>query len=92
MTTFLIILGLIFFIITWFLIAVQFYKIKIYESWILEFKDDVQTTLENLRSIDKKGTFATSINEKGTFESDDEVGVIFKEMESIVEKLNQRTQ
>lgn len=70
----------------------QIAKIQIYENWILDFKKDVEMTLENLRGIDKKGTFATSLNDKGLFESDDEVGVIFKEMEAIVEKLNQRTQ
>lgn len=74
------------------LIKIQVDKIKTYESWILEFKEDVNNTLENLRAIDTKGTFATSLNDKGLFESDDEVGRIFKEMELIVDKLNQRIQ
>ena len=74
------------------LIKIQIQKIKTYEEWIVEFKSDVSTTLENLRSIDKRGTFATSLNEKRLFESDDEVGTIFLEIKDIIEKLNQRTQ
>ena len=58
----------------------------------MEFKEDVETTLEDMKAIDERGTFATSLNDKGKFESDDEVGVIFKEMQDIIEKLNQRTQ
>jgi hypothetical protein len=96
MITSLLILGLFLFLLiiifTIVIIKIQYNKVKVYENWILEFKGDVELTLENLRSIDKRGTFATSMNEKGTFESDDEVGIIFKEMETIVEKLNQRTQ
>lgn len=67
-------------------------KVTTYESWILEFKQDVINTLSLMRAIDKQGVFATSINEKGLFESDDQVGHIFKDMIEIIEKLNTRTQ
>jgi hypothetical protein len=67
-------------------------KHEIYERWILEFKSELITTLENMRTIDKQGTFATSINSEGTFESDDQVGQIFKEISDLIEKLNDRTQ
>jgi hypothetical protein len=67
-------------------------KTRIYEDWILDFKTDVIDTLENMRAIDKQGTFATSLNDKGVFESDDQVGGIFKEILGLIEKLNERTQ
>lgn len=74
------------------LIRIQLNKIKIYEDWILEFKTDVISTLNTMESIDKRGTFATSVNEKGLFESDDEVGQIFKDIKNLIEKLNQRVE
>ena len=64
-------------------------KINIYEQWILDFQTDVISTLEQMREIDKQGTFATSINDKGVFESDDQVGGIFRELMALVEKLEQ---
>lgn len=47
-----------------------------------------------MRAIDTRGTFITTIagGEKGGFESDDELGIVFKEMLELIEKLNQRTQ
>lgn len=64
----------------------------IYERWIVEFKLDVVNTLEEMRDIDKQGVFSTRINDKGLFESDDQVGGIFKDIMDLIEKLNQRTQ
>lgn len=66
-------------------------KTEIYEKWILEFKADVNSTLENMRAMDKEGIFATSVNPDGMFESDDHVGQIFKGIMALIEKLNQRT-
>ena len=76
------------------LIRILLNKITVYEEWILDFKTDVIQTLEQMREIDTRGTFITTIagGEKGGFESDDEVGVVFKEMLELIEKLNQRTQ
>lgn len=67
-------------------------RIDVYEEWIIDFKTDVISTLEQMRAIDKQGTFATSVTEKGVFESDDQVGVVFKELIALVEKLEQKTQ
>lgn len=67
-------------------------KNEIYENWILEFKTNLVTTLESMRTIDKQGTFATSLNQEGTFESDDQVGRIFKDLLDLIEKLNDRTE
>lgn len=67
-------------------------KIDIYEEWVLDFKTDVIDTLEKMRDLDKQGLVATSVNDKGIFESDDQVGVIFKGLLDLIEKLNQRIQ
>ena len=85
-------LGLL--ISTFILIRRLLKKIAVYEEWILDFKTDVIQTLEQMRSIDTRGVFVTTIanGEKGGMESDDEVGVVFKEMLELIEKLNQRTQ
>lgn len=67
-------------------------KIAVYEAWILEFKQETTDSLALMRAIDKQGVFSTSVNEKGVFESDDQVGQIFKELTGIIEKLEERTQ
>lgn len=96
MITFLLIAGLIISlgvnVATFILISRQLKRIYVYENWILEFKEDLVNTLEEMRKIDKQGTFATSLNDKGTFESDDQVGQIFKEILELIEKLNERSQ
>jgi len=96
MITFILITGLIISfiinIILFVLIKRLIKKIDIYEEWILDFQTDVISTLEQMREIDRQGTFATSMNEKGIFESDDQVGNIFKELLALVEKLEQRIQ
>jgi hypothetical protein len=66
-------------------------KIDTYEKWILEFKQNVIDTLTVMRELDTKGTFATSLNDKGTFEADDQVGQIFKDLLELIEILNDRT-
>lgn len=65
-------------------------KNNIYEKWILGFKEDITETINSMREIDKQGTFATSLNDKGIFESDDQVGQIFKEIMGIIEDLNEK--
>lgn len=65
-------------------------KIEIYEKWIIEFRTDLILTLNKMREIDRQGTFATSMNNEGTFESDDQVGQIFKEILLLIEKLNDK--
>ena len=96
MITFLLITGLVtsvgVIIAAFILIKRLLAKIRVYEEWILDFKTDVIDTLEQMRAIDKQGTFATSLNDKGVFESDDQVGGIFKELTTLIEKLNERTQ
>lgn len=97
MITFLLILGLGLLIsialnvFTFIIIKIQIEKNRVYEQWILDFKKSVETTLEEMKNIDKTGVFSTRINTEGIFEHDDQVGVIFKELEDLIEKLNQRT-
>lgn len=96
MITFLLITGLVISLglnaVAFILVRNALRKTRIYEEWILDFKTDVIDTLEQMRAIDKQGTFATSLNDKGVFESDDQVGGIFKELTDLIEKLNERTQ
>ena len=98
MITFLLIAGLVislgFCVATIIIIQCLLKRNGTYEKWILEFKMDLVDTLESMRAIDKQGTFATSVSdpEKGVFESDDQVGQIFKEILDLVEKLNERIQ
>lgn len=67
-------------------------KIDFYEKWILDFKTRISASLNLMRDIDKQGTFATSINDKGNFESDDQVGQVFKEMIEIMNELEKKIQ
>lgn len=83
-------ISVIFNILTIIIINKLLVKTQIYENWILNFKTDLEKTLEEMRAIDKQGTFATSINTEGTFESDDQVGQIFKDLLSLIEKLNEK--
>lgn len=96
MITFLLIVGLIislgFNVATIIIIKRLLKRTSVYESWIVEFKSDLISTLEEMRTIDRNGTFATSMNDEGLFESDDQVGQIFKELLDLIEKLNDRTQ
>jgi hypothetical protein len=86
------VISLILNVVTILLIGIQSNKARAYEEWIIGFQSDVTHALVKMREIDKRGTFATSMNEDGLFESDDEVGTIFKEMEDIIEDLNHKTQ
>jgi len=57
-------------------------KADLYEDWIIEFSQDVESTLENIREIDSRQMF----------EKDDDVGVIFQQIVDLIDKLNNRTQ
>jgi len=60
----------------------QLAKAELYERWILEFSEDVLSTYQNIKEIDKKQMF----------EKDDEVGSIFQQILELIERLNIRTQ
>lgn len=57
-------------------------KIDIYETWVLEFRDDINNVYNRIKFID----------DKQMFEKDDEVGVVFDELYEVIKKLNDRTQ
>jgi hypothetical protein len=67
-------------------------KVAIYETWIMDVKTDVIDTVEQMREVDKSGVLSSRLNDKGVFESDDQVGGVFKDLLDLIEKLNQRTQ
>ncbi len=66
-------------------------KIDTYEEWILDFKEDVNNTYAQMKAIDTSGTFASRLNEEGIFESDDQVGQVFKGLLDLISKLNEKT-
>lgn len=73
---------------TFILVRILLKKIGIYENYIKEFKSNLVNTVNEMRKIDTRGTFATRVDDKGKFESDDEVGVVFKDLMELIEKLN----
>ena len=79
-------------IVTCIVIRLLLKKINIYEDWILDFKTDVTDTLTKMQAIDKSVVFSNKLSERGAFESDDQVGGVFKDLLELVEKLNKRTQ
>jgi hypothetical protein len=96
MITFFLALSLVislgFLITTYIIIKRLLAKLNTYEEWIIDFKEDVARTLEQMREIDKSIVFSSTLNEQGLFESDEMVGGSFKELLALVEKLNQRIQ
>ncbi len=98
MITFLLITGLIISlglnVATFILIRILLNKIRTYEQWVIEFKQHVSGTLEEMRKLDSDATFKSSFDStgKGVFESDDQVGQVFKELLDLIEKLDSRIQ
>jgi hypothetical protein len=68
------------------------HKNSVYEQWILDLKQDVNDTYNQMVEIDREGTFASRLNEEGLFESDDQVGQVFKALLDLIKKLNERAQ
>jgi hypothetical protein len=64
------------------LVLIGLNKIDTYESWIVEFRDDVTDVYTQLKKID----------EQNVFERDDEVGVVFLDIVTLISKLNTRIQ
>lgn len=59
-----------------------FNQIDILEEWLIDFKQLINNTYKKLKNID----------ERGMFEKDDDVGVIFKNILEIIELTNKRVQ
>lgn len=88
------IISLAFNISAYILIRTLLTKIKTYEEWILDFKSNVIDTLEKMQEIDQQSTFKSSFlsSDQGAFESDDQVGQVFKDLKELIDKLNQKAQ
>ena len=72
-------------IVIFFLVKALFIQMKknnIYERWILEFKADANFAYQTMKELDDKQIFS----------KDDEVGVAFKEMVDLLQKLNERSE
>ncbi len=59
-----------------------FNQIDILEEWLVEFKLLIDNTYKKLKNID----------ERGMFEKDDDVGIIFKNIIEIINLTNKRIQ
>lgn len=59
-----------------------FNQIDILEEWLLEFKLLMDNTYKKLKNID----------ERGMFEKDDDVGIVFKNIIEIIDLTNKRIQ
>ena len=57
-------------------------KVERLETWIEEYAQRIQDTQQVLKEIDNKGTF----------EADDEIGVVFTAIKEAVEELNEITE
>jgi hypothetical protein len=62
-------------------LQVQINKQKVYENWIIDAQNLVNKTYQTMRDIDNKGYF----------QSEDEVGLVFKELVEAIEYLNEVT-
>lgn len=60
----------------------SFFQIDVLESWIVDFKSLVDNTYKKLKNID----------DRGIFEKDDDVGILFKDIQNIIEVTNKRVQ
>ena len=57
-------------------------KVERLETWIEDYAQRIQDTQQALKEIDSKGTF----------EADDEIGVIFTSIKEAVDELNEITE
>tara|TARA_Y100000004_G_scaffold168048_1_gene201117 strand:+ start:189 stop:440 length:252 start_codon:yes stop_codon:yes gene_type:complete len=57
-------------------------KVERLETWVEDYAQRIQDTQQVLSEID----------DKGTFEADDEIGVVFSSVKQAVEELNEITQ
>lgn len=59
------------------LVRINLTKVKIYEDWILEYKNQIEETYQALKFVD----------DKQMFEKDDEVGFVFSDILEIIKDL-----
>jgi hypothetical protein len=61
---------------------IQLHKSWIYENWIFDLKSDVEETYLQIKDIDNKQWF----------QSEDDVGEVFRSITDLITHLNERTQ
>ena len=76
-----IVLGLVSIILGWTTFNLT-RKVERLETWIEDYAQRIQDTQQVLKEIDSKGTF----------EADDEIGVIFSSIKEAVDELNEITE
>ena len=57
-------------------------KVERLETWIEDYAERIQQTQDVLKEIDQKGTF----------QADDEIGVVFQSIKETVDELNEITE
>jgi hypothetical protein len=57
-------------------------KVERLETWVEDYAERIQNTQDVLKEIDQKGTF----------EADDEIGVVFQSIKETVDELNEITE
>jgi len=57
-------------------------KVERLETWVEDYAQRIQETQNTLKEIDQKGTF----------EADDEIGVVFQAIKETVDELNEITE
>jgi HAMP domain-containing protein len=57
-------------------------KVERLENWVEDYAERIQQTQNVLKEIDQKGTF----------EADDEIGVVFQSIKETVDELNEITE
>jgi hypothetical protein len=57
-------------------------KVERLETWVEDYAQRIQQTQDILKEIDQKGTF----------EADDEIGVVFQSIKETVDELNEITE
>lgn len=57
-----------------------FYTIDVLETWLVDFKKSIDNVYKKLKSVD----------ERGIFEKDDDVGFLFTDIYNIIKITNQR--
>ena len=57
-------------------------KVERLETWVEDYAERIQNTQDVLKEIDQKGTF----------QADDEIGVVFQSIKETVDELNEITE
>lgn len=70
-------------------VNIQLKKVDIYENWVSRYKNDIDEFRAELRTTYLK---MKTIDDKELFSKDDDVGVIFQELLSLLEQLNTKVQ